>query len=230
MSAQMKLSGKQVGLVTCLSAIAVYWVIESYFGEREIALIIGEPWDRMRDRSSARIGAAPPGVMWGFSPKTDARLRFIDPVYGFVTPVADFFIIAFDNQKVESVVIRPQTKLLSLDGALGVVLDLQQQWQAKGWSPLYPIDNPPIADSQEWRTKIRGFSSGATTYWQAGEKYHASLSIHCSNVKESLAEERCQIKLNVAKAWMQRREEHDNAKSQTLVCDERCLQKLKEKL
>lgn len=198
---------------------------------REIALIIGEPWEHMRYRSSARIGPAPPGVViWGFSPKTDARLRFIDPQYGFVTPTGRYFIVEFSYQRVYGVRIRPQTKPLLLDEALGVVLDLQRQWQSKGWSPLYPIDNPPVADSPEWRTRIRDVNKGATTYWRAGSKYDASLSVHCSNMKDSPGEERCRVELDVAKAWMKNREEREGTELKTFACDALCLQKLKERL
>ena len=45
------------------------------YRELEIALKIGEPWEDMRQRSSANIGPAIAGHFWGRQTKSDARLR-----------------------------------------------------------------------------------------------------------------------------------------------------------
>ena len=48
-------------------------------GEPEIALVIGEPYEAMRQRSSAAIAPAIPREASFNIPKSDARLRFTDP-------------------------------------------------------------------------------------------------------------------------------------------------------
>ena len=75
-------------LALALTALLSVAAIQALSGEPEIALMIGEPWEDMRKRSSAAIDPAIPGHFWGRLPKSDARLRFIDPQYGFVTPLA----------------------------------------------------------------------------------------------------------------------------------------------
>ena len=64
----------------------------------EIALTLDEPWEDMRQRSSAVISPAIPNEIWFRMPKSDARLRFIDPIYGFETPLARFLTIGFINR------------------------------------------------------------------------------------------------------------------------------------
>ncbi|MDX8000689.1 hypothetical protein FE394_16215, partial [Xenorhabdus sp. Reich] len=80
-------------IVLCLAGIYLYHSF--YSNKPEIALVIGEPYENMRQRSSAAIDPHLPGHAWYNVPKTDARLRFIDPKYGFVTPPARFFTVSF---------------------------------------------------------------------------------------------------------------------------------------
>ncbi|MCX2901708.1 hypothetical protein ORL50_28700, partial [Pseudomonas mandelii] len=89
----------------------------------EISLVIGEPWEDMRKRSTADIGPAIPGHYWFRSIESDARLRFNDPQYGFVTPLARFFTISFDDEKISNVRMSPQIEPLLLDDTLQIVLD-----------------------------------------------------------------------------------------------------------
>ena len=98
--------------------------------DSEIALVIGEPYEDMRKRSSVKIDPAIPGHFWGNFPKADARLRFIDPQYGFLTPIARFFTVTFEEKGlVNSVSMSPQIEPLLLDDALKIALDLQEQWR-----------------------------------------------------------------------------------------------------
>lgn len=70
--------------------LVIRWILQSFAAEPEIALVYGEQWEEMRQRSSAVISPAIPNESWFRMRKSDARLRFIDPKYGFVTPLARF--------------------------------------------------------------------------------------------------------------------------------------------
>lgn len=109
-----------------LAAAIVVGMIRFFTSTPEIALMLGEPWEDMRQRSSASIEPAIFGYFWGRLPKSDARLRFMDSDYGFVTPKARFFTVSFESDEtVSSVRISPQVEPLLLDDTLKVVLDLQ---------------------------------------------------------------------------------------------------------
>jgi hypothetical protein len=168
----------------------------------EIALVIGEPYEDMRKRSTAEIDPAIPDLTFFNIPKSDARLRFIDPVYGFITPAARFFTVGFDEGNVSSIRMSPQVEPLLLDDALRIVLDLQEQWRRGGWKPIWPEREPPIADTPEWRAKLRGMG-GSTAYWQASDKYQVLLSVHRFTDDKRPDEERYLITLALAKPWLE---------------------------
>ena len=113
----------------------------------------------MRQRSSAVIPAAIPGHYAFHIPKSDARLRFIDPQYGFITLLARFFTISFDNERVANIRMSPQIEPLLLDDALKVVLDLQDQWRKQGWFVSDPESNPALADTPQWRAQLRDINT-----------------------------------------------------------------------
>lgn len=133
--------------ILCVGLITLLWGVQKLSAESEIALIYGEPWEDMRQRSSAVIPAAIPGHYAFHIPKSDARLRFIDPQYGFITPLARFFTISFDNERVANIRMSPQIEPLLLDDALKVVLELQDQWRKQGWFVSDPESNPALADT-----------------------------------------------------------------------------------
>ncbi|WP_397452861.1 hypothetical protein [Pseudomonas sp. NA-150] len=64
-------------LVAFISLGALYLLVQMLADDPEIALLIDEPWEDMRQRSSASIGPAVPGRAWFGMPKSDARLRFV---------------------------------------------------------------------------------------------------------------------------------------------------------
>lgn len=167
--------------------------------EPEIALMLGEPWEEMRQRSTAAIGPAIPGEIWGRLPQSDARLRFIDPKYGFVTPLARFFTIGFVNEQVLNVRMSPQIEPLLLDDTLKVVLDLQEQWRKGGWEPIRLRSNPPFADTPEWRARLRDVDRGGTSYWWAGNQYQVMLGVGRFKDYRNPTEERYLITLELAK-------------------------------
>ena len=193
-----------IALITLLVVFALRWAVQTIAGEPEIALIYGEPWEEMRQRSSAQISPAIPGHYAYRTPKSDARLRFIDPQYGFVTPLARFFTISFDNERVASIRMSPQIEPLLLDDALIIVLDLQEQWRRGGWVPSNPRSNPPIADTPEWRARLRDVNKGGRTFWQAGDKHQAMLILHRFKDNKRPTEERYMITLALANPWIPR--------------------------
>jgi hypothetical protein len=187
-----------------LAAVALLVLAAVRFGasEPEIALMIGEPWEAMRQRSSATIDPAIAGHFWGRLPKSDARLRFIDPQYGFVTPLARFFTVSFDNELVGNVRMSPQIEPLLLDDTLKVVLDLQEQWRQGGWIPIRVKDDPPFADTPQWRARLRDVNKGGTSYWQAGDQYQVMLVVNRFRDDKRPTEERYLITLALATPWV----------------------------
>ena len=165
----------------------------------EIALDIDESWEDMRKRSTAKIASALPDAHWFRVPKSSARLRFIDPQYGFTTPVAKFFTVGFNRDRVGDVRMSPQTEPLLLDDALRVLLDLQCQFIAKGWANRFPGEYPQFADTPSWRAQFRDANKGGKNYWQAADKYRATLRIRRFTWSKRPEEERYLITLELFK-------------------------------
>lgn len=189
-------------LLILLAVTLLRWGFQALADEPEIALVMGEPWEEMRKRSSAAISPAMPGEVWFGMPKSDARLRFSDPQYGFVTPLARFFTIGFENERIDGIRMSPQIEPLLLDDVLKVVLDLQDQWRQSGWIPIRQRSAPPFADTPEWRVRLRDVNRGGTTYWQAGDKYQVLLRVHRFKDNKRPNEERYMITLNLGKPWL----------------------------
>lgn len=185
-----------------LSLFTLRWAVHLLSDDPEIALIRGEPWEDMRKRSSAEISPAIANTFWFAIPKTDARLRFIDPQYGFVTPLARFFTISFDNERVSNIRISPQIEPLLLDEALKIVLDLQDQWRRGGWYPSSPKSEPPFADTPQWRAQLRNENTRGRTFWQAGDKYQVMVLLGRFGDSRRPDEERYMITLAIATPWV----------------------------
>ena len=188
--------------VVGVAALLAVVVIKAVSGEPEIALVIGEPYEDMRKRSTASIGPAVSGRAWFNIPRSDARLRFVDAQYGFVTPPARFFAVMFDDELVDGVRMSPQIEPLLLDDTLKIVLDLQDQWRKAGWKPIRVKDDPPFADTPEWRAQLRGVKKSGTSYWQAGSKYQAMLVVGRFRDDKRPNEERYLITLAIAEPWV----------------------------
>lgn len=188
-------------LALVVAAFLTLMAIQELSDEPEIALVIGEPWEDMRQRSSARIDPAIPGQSWFNMANSHARLRFADPQYGFVTPLARFLTVSFTEDKVRSVRMSPQIEPLLLDDTLKVVLDLQDQWRKAGWTPIRIIEDPPFADTPEWRARLRDVNKGGTSYWHAGTQYQVMLAVNRFKDYRHPTEERFLIKLALAKPW-----------------------------
>lgn len=190
-----------LGLVIIL--LLAWSAISLYADEPEIAVMLGEPWEDMRQRSSAEIDPAIPGTFWGRQTCTDARLRFIDPQYGFVTPMARFFTVAFNHERVENITMSPQVEPLLLDDTLKVVMDLQGQWRKGGWVLIHEASNPELADTPEWRAKLRDSDGGGTFYWQAGDQYQLMVGVRRFHDYRNPDEERYLITFQLATPWVQ---------------------------
>ncbi|POA18067.1 hypothetical protein C1886_18615 [Pseudomonas sp. FW300-N1A1] len=192
--------GWRRGVVALVIAVCIAGAAIEALSEKEIALVIGEPWEVMRQRSSATIGPAIPGRAWFNMPKSDARLHFIDPHYGFVTPLARFFTVMFDDELIDGVRMSPQIEPLLLDDTLKVVLDLQEQWRNGGWTPNRVKDFPSFADTPQWRAQLRDVNKGGTAYWLAGDKYQAMLVVNRFEDYKRPEEERYLITLGLSKS------------------------------
>ena len=180
------------------------WAIEAQ-SEKEIALVIGEPWEDMRQRSSASIGPTIPGHISFSIPKSDARLRLIHPQYGFTTPLARFFTVSFGRDElVDGVRMSPQIEPLLLDDIFKVVLDLQEQWHNAGWVLTRPDQYPALADTPQSRAKFSGPRPMGTTYWQAGDLYQVMMSVRRFKDDKRPTEDRYLITLSIAEPWMKR--------------------------
>lgn len=191
-----------ISFLILIFMLTLRWVTYALSGVPEIALALGEPWEEMRQRSSAVISPAIPNEIWFRMPKSDARLRFIDPKYGFETPLARFFTIGFIDSRVRNVRMSPQVEPLLLDDALRVVVDLQNQWKRGGWYLIFPKTEPAIADTVEWRAKLRDVNKGGRTIWQAGDRYQAMLILNRFIDNKRSREERYMITLAVGKPWV----------------------------
>ncbi len=188
-------------LALAVAAIVTVVAIQALSDDPEIALMIGEPWENMRQRSSAAIDPAIPGHFWGGMPRSDARLRFLDPQFGFVTPLARFFTISFNSdQSISSVRMSPQIEPLLLDETLKVVLNLQEQWRRGGWTPIRTEDFPSFEDTQQWRARLRDVNKGGKAYWRAEDKYQVMLVVNRFRDYRHPSEERYLIKLGLGKA------------------------------
>jgi hypothetical protein len=180
------------------AALLTLSAIEVLSDEPEIALMIGEPYEAMRKRSSASIDPVIQGHSWFNVPKSDARLRFADPQFGFVTPLARFFTVGFGrDQRIDGVRMSPQVEPLLLDDTLKVVLDLQEQWRNAGWVPARVMDFPSFADTPQWRAQLRDVNKGGTAYWRAGDKYQLMLVVSRFRDNKRPTEERYLITLGV---------------------------------
>ncbi|GAB3629363.1 hypothetical protein PTE30175_03758 [Pandoraea terrae] len=189
-----------IAAVAILALATVRLIGHVQSGEPEIALVIGEPWETMRLRSSAAIDRALPNEIWYNVPKSDARLRFTDPQYGFMTPLARFFTVSYERGIVRSVRMSPQIEPLLLDDALKIVLDLQEQWRRGGWQPMFAEEWPAFADTAQWRAQLQACKS-SKTYWQADSKYQTLVTIACFQDDRHPDEERYLITLALAKPW-----------------------------
>lgn len=199
MRLRSQIEWRRVGLCLVVAVLLIWAALRFDGDEPEIALTLGEPWEDMRQRSSASIDPAITGRHWFRLPHTDARLRFIDPKYGFTTPLARFFTIGFDEERVEGVRMSPQIEPLLLDDTLKVVLDLQEQWRDAGWTPIRVTSNPPFADTLEWRARLRNVNRGGTAYWWAENKYQVMLVVGRFKDIRNPTEERYLITLELAR-------------------------------
>jgi hypothetical protein len=197
MSLMRRMGWRRSALPLAVAALLTLMAIQILSDEPEIALLIGEPYEAMRQRSSAAINPAIAGHVSFSIPKSDARLRFIDPEYGFVTPLARFFAIIYNKELINSVRMSPQIEPLLLDDALKVVLDLQEQWRDAGWVPIRVKDFPSFADTPRWRAQLRDENKGGSAYWRAGDKYQLMLVVNRFTYDKRPTEERYLITLGI---------------------------------
>lgn len=191
---------KGAAVILLLGLLATGFFLTSE--DPEIALKLGEPWVDMQQRSTAKIGSAFPGHAWFQVPKSDARLHFMDPQYGFKTPLARFFTVSFmPDETVRSVRMSPQTEPLLIDETLAIILDLQRQWQAGGWHVFDGEEHPPFADTPQLRAWMREPGNDSWVRWRAGDKYQVSLWASRTRDDRNPTEERYLITMQLAEPW-----------------------------
>lgn len=195
---------------SALLIAATLGLIEALSKEPVIALAMGGTYENLREHSSVPFTQRIPGHIWMGIPRTDARLRFIDPQYEFVTPRARFFTVIFDDSIVTSIRMSPQVEPLLLDDAMRVALDLQSQWQQGGWRVAGRRSFPPFADTPEWRAQLRDENRGAKVYWKAGEKYQVLMVMHRFQYDKRPNEERYLITLSIGAPWTPFEEDGDD--------------------
>ncbi|MFJ2365578.1 hypothetical protein ACIPIN_18055 [Pseudomonas sp. NPDC087697] len=205
MSLRSRIGGWRSGLIVVMLVLlilaAIRQLTQPLWGEPEIALEMGGTYEDMRKHSSASFSPLIRGHVWFGIPKVDAKLRFVDPQFGFTTPVARFFTVDFDDSVIFGIRMSPQIEPLLIDDALKVVLDLQDQWRAKGWVAKGLQNNPTIVDTPEWRAYLRKGILAGITYWQADDKYQVMLVVGRFEDYRNPTEERYLITLALAKPW-----------------------------
>ncbi|CDH25803.1 hypothetical protein [Xenorhabdus bovienii] len=205
MSLLQHIGWRRGSLILVLSIVlgltAAYIYRSFYVIKPEIALVIGEPYEAMRQRSSATIAPYLSGQVWHNIPKTDACLRFTDPKYGFVTLPARFFVVLYDDGIITSVRMSPQIEPLLYNDAIKIVLDLQEQWRKAGW--VLTRGYQPLANTPELHDSLRSMKGGAgVTYWQAVNQYQIMLDMVRFKDDRHPDEERYLITLVIAKPWV----------------------------
>ncbi|VVP46534.1 hypothetical protein PS858_05115 [Pseudomonas fluorescens] len=184
-----------------LTWVVIHRLTQPLWDEPEIVVEMGGTYENLLRNSSAPFSPEIRDRIWFGIPMTDARLRFVDPQFGFTTPAARFFTVNFDDYVISGIRMSPQVEPLLIDDALKVVLDLQDQWREKGWVAKGLRNNPTIADTPEWRAYLsKGILSGRS-YWQAGDKYQAMLILGRFEDYRNPTEERYLITLALAKPW-----------------------------
>ncbi|KAB0504972.1 hypothetical protein [Pseudomonas lini] len=188
-------------LLAVLTWAAIHQLTQPLWDEPEIVLEMGGTYEDLRRNSSAPFSPEIRGHIWFGIPMTDARLRFVDPQFGFTTPAARFFTVDFDDNVIYGIRMSPQVEPLLIDDALKVVLDLQDQWREKGWVAKGLRRNPTIADTPEWRAWLRKGILHGQSNWQAGDKYQVMLVLGRFEDYRNPTEERYLITLALAKPW-----------------------------
>ncbi|SED31779.1 hypothetical protein [Pseudomonas migulae] len=184
-----------------LTWAVIHRLTQPLWDEPEIVVEMGGTYENLLRNSSAPFSPEIRDRIWFGIPMTDARLRFVDPQFGFTTPAARFFTVNFDDYVISGIRMSPQVEPLLIDDALNVVLDLQDQWREKGWVAKGLRNNPTIADTPEWREWLRKGILSGRSYWLAGDKYQAMLILGRFEDYRNPAEERYLITLALAKPW-----------------------------
>ncbi len=128
-----------------LTWAVIHRLTQPLWDEPEIVVEMGGTYENLLRNSSAPFSPEIRDRIWFGIPMTDARLRFVDPQFGFTTPAARFFTVNFDDNVISGIRMSPQVEPLLIDDALKVVLDLQDQWREKGWVAKGLRNNPTLS-------------------------------------------------------------------------------------
>ena len=205
MKLRPRLFGRRCGAwllaLAVLALAAKHQLTQPLWDEPEVVVELGGTYEDLSRNSSVTVTSPIRGHITYGIPKADARLRFVDPQFGFTTPAARFFTVGYNDNVIYSLRMSPQIEPLLIDDALKVVLDLQDQWREKGWVAKGLRRNPTIADTPEWRAWLRKGILHGQSNWQAGDKYQVMLVLGRFEDYRNPAEERYLITLALAKPW-----------------------------
>jgi hypothetical protein len=189
-------------VLAVLTWAVLHRLTQPLWDEPEIVVEMGGTYEDLRRNSSAPFSPEIHDSIWFGIPLTDARLRFVDPQFGFTTPAARFFTVNFDDYVISGIRMSPQVEPLLIDDALNVVINLQNQWREKGWVAKGLRNNPTIADTPEWRAYLRKGILSGRSFRQASDKYQAMLILGRFKDYRNPTEERYLITLALAKPWV----------------------------
>ncbi|WP_026035944.1 hypothetical protein [Cupriavidus sp. BIS7] len=190
-------------LLGAVLAAAALWLL--YAATRpidEVQLTIGEPYEQVRQRSRSTLPPVEPGGHWGGVVTRPAKLRFIDPQYGFTTPPAKFLSVAYDGHgNVISIRMSPQVKTLPLNETMEIVTDLQNQLLRGGWTRFRVVDDPPIENTPSVKARIRRCEA-PTEFWEVATKFQLMLDVRCFRIDENPDDERYLISISLSTPWV----------------------------
>src|SRR4051812_21135470 len=144
-------------LAFALIGCAVVWGIYTMMKPAdEVVLTMGEPYEQVRKQSRSTLTAVEAGANWAGVIDRPAKLRFVDPQFGFSTPAAKFMMVSYDEHgRIRGKRVSPQTKPLPLNKTMMVGTNCQAQFRRGGWQEAFFTDRPPITDSPTVRARIR---------------------------------------------------------------------------
>ncbi len=171
----------------------------------QVVLTLGEPYEQVRARSRSTLPPIEPNKNWTGVVSRPATFRFAAPNREFVTPPARFLAVTYDKQgRVDGVRLSPQVGPLSLDEALMVVRDLQDQLQ-HGWTAFHAERWQPIHDDVATRDAIRKCDD-PTSRWNGGADLQLAIDIRCFRADAQSDEERFLVTLLLSGPWVDDRD------------------------
>lgn len=191
----------------------IFWFWKLIQPTPVIKLYIGEPWEEMRKNSTATIVPAIYDSVYDTTPKQYSALVFDDGRYTFRTPKSKFFMIMYDDKKVDNIQISPTMHTMTLDESLDLIDNLQTQWKSNGWFLTNPKEFPALDRSKDLMERYKACLP-VSTYWQAEHKYQIIVAFSCFGSKDLFGRQQYMVTLGIATPWVQTPAELDQQERQ----------------